>query len=303
METIGFIGLGTIGGAIALNLQKAGYPMVVHDISPEAMQPLVDGGAKAAGSAAEVARDSQFVLTSLPSHREVEEVALGPNGLLHGIHSGTIYVDLSSSHPDLIRRIEGEFRLRDAQVLDAPIIVGTEGVSNNNLQLMPSGDPETFESAKPLLDAFADRVVFCGPLGSGTVIKLAHNMVRRGFGLAIGEGMVLGTKAGADPELLWECMRYGLDVMLHQLQRTFDKVIFPGDFAAPSGFDINLSRKDVGLATEVARQYNVPMPIHALVEQAMIHAINRGWGKESTASLFKLQEEAAGIEVRARGEG
>lgn len=301
METIGFIGLGTIGGAIALNLQKAGYPMVVHDISSDAMQPLVDGGAKAAGSAAEVAEQSQFVLTSLPSHREVEVVALGPNGLLQGAHKGTIYVDLSSSHPDLIRRIEKEFKAKGAQVLDAPIIVGTGGVANNSLELMPSGNPEAFEAVKPLLDAFADRVVFCGPLGSGTVIKLAHNMVRRGFQLAIGEGMIMGTKAGADPEQLWECMHYGLEVMLHQQLRTFDKVIFPGDFEAPAGFDINLSRKDVGLATEVARQYDVPMPIHSLVEQAMIQAINRGWGKESTASLFKLQEEAADIEVRGKG--
>jgi len=300
MEMIGFVGLGTIGGAIARNIRQAGYPMMVHDIRTETIQPLIEVGSQAAGSPAEVARHCRVVFTSLPGPREVEEVALGANGLLQGLHDGSLYVDLSSSNPDLIRRIAAEFRLRGAQVMDAPLIVGKAGIANRSVEVLASGASQAYEQVKPLLDTFGDTVVYAGDLGTGTVIKLAHNMVRRGIGLAIGEGIVLGAKAGVDPQLLWECMHWGLEVQLHQLLKTFSKTVFEGNYESPASFGIGLSRKDVGLATELGRKHNVPMPIAALVEQIMVQAVSRGWSEQSTASLFRLQEEAAGIEVRKR---
>jgi 3-hydroxyisobutyrate dehydrogenase len=230
----------------------------------------------------------------------VEKVALGPDGFLQGVHDGSIYIDLSSSSPDLIRRIEGEFRLRDARVMDAPLIVGKDGVANRSLEVLASGASEAYEEVRPLLDTFGDTVVYTGELGTGTVIKLAHNLVRRGIGLAIGEGIALAAKAGVEPQLLWDCMHWGLEVQLHQLAKTFSETVFRGNYEAPASFDIALSRKDVGLAMELGRQHNVPMPIAALVEQIMVQAISRGWSNQSTASLFRLQEEAAGIEVRKR---
>jgi len=300
MKMIGFVGLGTIGGAIAKNIQKAGYALLVRDILPEAVQPLVAEGTQAAASAAEVARHCQVVFTSLPGPREVEQVALGPDGILQGVHDGNIYIDLSSSSPNLIRRIEAEFSLRGARVMDAPLIVGKHGVANRSLEVLASGAFELYEQVRPLLDTFGDTVVYTGELGTGTVIKLAHNLVRRGIGLAIGEGIVLAAKAGVEPQLLWDCMHWGLEVQLHQLAKTFSETVFKGNYEAPASFDIALSRKDVGLATELGRQHNVPMPIAALVEQIMIQAISRGWSDQSTVSLFRLQEEAAGIEVRKR---
>lgn len=300
METIGFVGLGTIGSVVAGNIQKAGYPMVVHDLVPQAARELLASGARLAGSAAEVARQCRIVFTSLPGPREVEIVALGTNGLIDGVHDGSIYVDLSSSSADLIRRVAGAFAPRGGQVMDAPLIVGSRGIANRSVQVLASGPRESFAQVKPLLDAFSDTVVYTGALGTGTVIKLAHNLVRRGIGLAIGEGLVLGAKAGVDAELLWDCMHWGLDVQLKQLKKHFADTVFTGNYAAPASFGIGLSRKDVGLATELGRQLDVPMPIAALVEQMMVHAISRGWAEESTASLFKLQEEAAAIAVRKR---
>jgi 3-hydroxyisobutyrate dehydrogenase len=297
---IGFVGLGTIGGAIVRNIQKAGHSMVVHDILPQAAQRLVKEGTWPAGSPAEVARLCRVVFTSLPGPREVEEVALGANGLIEGVHDESVYVDLSSSSPGLIRRIEAEFRLRGARVMDAPLIVGKDGIANRSVEVLASGTLEAYEEMKPLLETFGDTVKYTGDLGTGTVIKLAHNLVRRGIGLAIGEGIVLGAKAGVDPQLLWDCMRWGLEVQLHQLAKTFSETVFKGNYEAPASFGIGLSRKDVGLATELGRQHNVPMPIASLVEQVMVHAISRGWSDQSTASLFRLQEEAAGIEVRKR---
>jgi len=298
METIGFVGLGTIGGAVAGNIRKAGYPTMVYDIRPEAVQLAVAQGARAAVSAVEVARDCRIVLTSLPGPPEVRQVALGPTGLLQGIHERSLYVDLSSSDPDLIRHIESEFHARGARVMDAPLIVGRNGIANKSVQVLASGSPEAFREAKPVLDSFGDTVVYTGALGTGTVIKLAHNLVRRGIGLAIGEGIVLGAKAGVDPQLLWRCMHWGLEVQLQQLLQSFSETVFKGNYEARASFGIGLSRKDVGLANELGRRLNVPMPIAAWVEQIMIEAINRGWSDQSTASLFRLQEEAAGIKAR-----
>jgi len=302
MEMIGFVGLGTVGGAVAGNVRKAGYPMMVYDIRPDAVQLLVALGAQAAASAAEVARRCRIVFTSLPGPLEVEQVALGSMGPLQAVHQGSLYVDLSSSDPNLIRRIESEFRASGARVMDAPLIVGKNGSANRSVQVLASGLEEAFSDVKPVLDSFADTVVYTGALGTGTAIKLAHNLVRRGIGLAIGEGVVLGAKAGVDPRLLWDCMHWGLDVQLHQLAKTFPETVLKGNYDAPASFGIGLARKDVGLAIELGRQHNVPMPIAALVEQTMIQAVSRGWSKHSTASLSRLQEEAAGIEVRKRPE-
>ncbi len=300
MNRIGFIGLGTIGGAVAKNIQKAGHPMMVCDVRPEATEPLVEAGAELAESPAEVARHCRVVFSSLPGPPEVEQVALGAKGLIEEVYQGSVYVDLSSSSPDLIRRIEAEFHSHGAQVMDAPLIVGKGGIASRSVEILASGDAEIFAEVKPLLESFGDTVVYTGKLGTGTVIKLAHNLVRRGIGLAIGEGIVLGAKAGVAPQLLWDCMRWGLEVQLQQLANSFSATIFKGNYEAPASFDITLSRKDVGLATELGRQLNVPMPIAAMVEQIMVQALNRGWSEQSTASLFRLQEEAAGIEVRGR---
>src|SRR6266542_3304105 len=203
MELIGFVGLGTIGGVVARNIQKGGYPMMVHDIRQEAAQPFVGGGSQLAGSPADVARHCRIVFTSLPGPPEVE------------------HVDLTSSAPNLIRRIENEFRSRGARVMDAPLIVGKNGIANRSVQVLASGPQQAFSEVKPVLDSFGDTVVYTGELGTGTVIKLAHNLVRRGIGLAIGEGIVVGAKAGVDPQLLWDCMHWGLEVQLSQLVKTF----------------------------------------------------------------------------------
>lgn len=300
MEMIGFVGLGTIGAVVAGHIQKAGYPMTVYDLLPDAAEPLLARGAQRAESGAEVARHCRIVFTSLPGPREVAEVALGIHGLLHGVHDNSIYVDLSSSSADLIGKIEIEFQTHGARVMDAPLIVGKQGIANRSVQVLASGKSDVYYEVKPLLDAFSDTVVYTGKLGTGTIIKLAHNLVRRSIGLAIGEGMILGAKAGVDPELLWKCMHWGLDSQLQQLGKALDRTVFTGDYDKPASFGIGLSRKDVGLATELGRQHNVPMPIAALVEQIMIQALNRGWSEQSTLSLFRLQEEAAGVEVRKR---
>ena len=172
METVGFIGLGNMGGGMANNIQKAGYPMVVYDLREEAARPLLDGGARLANSPEEVASLCDVTFTSLPGPKEVEEVSIGAEGVLAGIKPGGIFIDLSTSRPTLIREIEPRFRQKGAHVLDAPISGGKSGAASGNLAVMVGGEREIFDRVKPLLDSFGDKVFYAGEIGAGSVARI-----------------------------------------------------------------------------------------------------------------------------------
>ena len=298
METVGFIGLGNMGGGMSRNIQKAGYTMVVYDLREDVTKPLLEGGARLAGSPAEVARLSDVTFTSLPGPREVEAVATGPEGVLEGIQPGAIYVDLSTSRPTLIRQIEPQFRQKGAHVLDAPVSGGKSGAATRNLAVMVGGEREIYDRIKPLLDAFGDKVFYAGSIGAGSVSKLVHNMIGHGVRQAIAEGMTLGVKAGVEPEALWECIRRGSLGRMNVLHEGIVRTVFRGEFE-PASFALALARKDVGLATDLGREFNVPLPVANLAEQIAIEAMNRGWGDRDSSVTFLLQEEQASVEVRA----
>jgi 3-hydroxyisobutyrate dehydrogenase-like beta-hydroxyacid dehydrogenase len=298
METVGFIGLGNMGGGMAANIQKADYPMVVSDLRQELTQSFVDNGARRASTPAEVASQCDVTFTSLPGPAEVEAVALGANGILEGIKPGGIYVDLSTSRPTLIREIEPKFRAKGAHVLDAPVSGGKTGAASGNLAVMVGGDREIYERIKPLLDAFGDKVFYAGAIGAGAVCKLVHNMIGHGIRQAIAEGLTLGVKAGVDAELLWECVRRGAVGRMSGLHGGLPATVFRGKYDPPS-FALELSRKDIRLATELGREFDVPMPVANVAEQIAIQGMNRGWGQFDSSVTFQLQEEAAGVQVRA----
>ena len=298
METVGFIGLGNMGGGMAGNIQKAGYPMVVFDIREAATRTFLEGGARLGNSPAQVAALSDITFTSLPGPREVEAVSLGSEGVLEGIKPGGIYVDLSTSRPTLIREIEPKFRQKGAYVLDAPVSGGKSGAASGNLAVMVGGDRDIFDRIKPLLDSFGDKVFYAGEIGAGSVAKLMHNMISHGVRQAIAEGMTLGVKAGVEPEALWECVRRGAMGRMSGLHESIPKTVFRGEFDPPS-FALSLARKDIALATELGKEFNVPMPIANLAEQIAIQGMNRGWGDRDSSVTFLLQEEQAGVEVRA----
>jgi 3-hydroxyisobutyrate dehydrogenase len=298
METVGFIGLGNMGQGMAGNIQKADYPLVVYDIRRDSMQPFVAHGARAMSSPAEVARHSEVTFTSLPGPKEVEEVALGSQGILEGIRPGGIYVDLSTSRPTLIRRLEPLFRAKGAHVLDAPVSGGKTGAATRNLAVMVGGERDVYERLKPILDAFGDKVFYAGSIGAGSVCKLVHNMISHGIRQAIAEGLTLGVKAGVETEALWECVRRGSVGRMRLLHEGFVRSWFRNQFE-PASFALALSLKDITLATELGQEYNVPMPVANLVQQIVIAAANRGWGDKDSNVACLLQEEAAGVQVRA----
>jgi 3-hydroxyisobutyrate dehydrogenase-like beta-hydroxyacid dehydrogenase len=295
---IGFIGLGNMGGPMALNLIKAGHALIVHDARRAAAAPHLERGAKWADTPRAVARESELILTSLPGPKEVEAVALGPDGIIHGAVTGTVYADLSTGSPTVMRALHAAFRDKGVHVLDAPVSGGVTGAQRGTLQVMVGGEESIYREVKGVLAAVGDKVGYMGPIGAGTIAKLVHNMVSLTTRAILAEGFTLGVKAGVAPEALLEALRgasFGQGLALSQV---IPNVVFRGDFDTVR-FACRLARKDIGLATALAREYDVPMPLAAVSEQIMVEALARGWGDRDSATPWLLQEEAAGVQVRA----
>jgi len=299
METVGFIGLGNMGGPVAGHIQRAGFPMVVCDLREEATRPFRERGATVVDNANELARRSDVIITALPMPNDVEQVACGANGILEGIRPQSVYIDISTSPPSLIRRLEPLFRAKGAFVLDAPVASGQPGAARGIHEVMVGGDKEIFERVKPVLRAFGDQVLHAGPLGCASICKLVHQMVNSTISQAIAEGLTLGVKAGVDTEALWECVRRGMVGRMHVLHVQVPQAVFRNNFETDT-FPLKLLRKDVGLATALGRELNVPLPLASIAEQHLIEGVNRGWGDKSAYTVtFLLQEEAANVELRA----
>ena len=295
MQTVGFIGLGNLGAPMAQNIQRTGFPMVVHDVQEGATRPLLEGGARLAASPGEVAALSEVIISSVPGPTEVEEIALGRDGILGGLKPGDVYVDLSTSRPSLIRRIGRVFGEKGAHVLDAPVLASPAIAADRHVIVMPSGDKDVYEKLLPVFEAFADKIVYQGELGMGSTCKLVNNMITLAVRQVVAEGLTLGMKAGLDLDALMEAGSRGI---LGSQREGLERTVFLGKFAPPS-FRQALARKDIFLANELARELNVPMPVANIVEQVSIQCGNRGWGDMDTHVIYRLQEEAAGVEVRS----
>ena len=299
METVGFIGLGNMGGPVAGHIQRAGFPMVVFDLRQEVTRPLRERGAKVVDSACELARQSDVIITALPMPKEVEQVSCGENGILEGIRPGSVFVDISTSPPSLIRQLEPLFRAKGAFVLDAPVASGQPGAARGIHEVMVGGDKEIFERVKPVLRAFGDQVLHAGPLGCGSICKLVHQMVNSTISQAIAEGLTLGVKAGVETKVLWECVRRGMVGRMHVLHVQVPQTVFRNNFETNT-FPLKLLRKDVGLATALGRELNVPLPLANIAEQTLVEAVKRGWDDKSAYTVtFLLHEEGATVELRA----
>ena len=301
METVGFIGLGAMGGPVAGHIQRAGFPIVVCDLRAEATRPFGERGARIANSPAELARQCDIVITALPMPHDVENVARGSGGIIDGIKNGAIYIDISTCPPSLMRTLEPLFREKGAHVLDAPVASGQPGAARGIHEVMVGGEIDIFHRAEPVLRAFGDEVLYAGPLGSGSICKLVHQMINSTVAQSIAEGLTLGVKAGVEVKALWECMRRGMVGRMHVLHVQVPQTVFRNDYDTAT-FPLKLLRKDVGLATALGRQLNVPLPLANLAEQNLMEGLNRGWSDQSAYTVtFQLQEEAARVELRAEG--
>jgi 3-hydroxyisobutyrate dehydrogenase len=296
---IGFIGLGMMGHHMVANLQQAGHDLIVNDVRPDAGADALSKGALWADTPADVARQSQMVLTSLPGPKEVETVALGPDGIIAGASPGTFYIDVSTSSPTLIRRLHKVMGERGIKVADAPVSGGVVGAEEASLQVMVGCDPADYETIRPVLLGIGDKVTYIGEVGAGEVAKLVHNQIALVVQQAVAEGITLGTKAGIQPEKLLEAIRGGAYGRSQgSVGPNMERTIFQAKWDEPR-FALALARKDLGLATDLAKEFAVPMPLAAVAEQALIECLNRGWGGKDMTAAWALQEDRARVQVRA----
>ena len=292
---VGFIGLGTMGASMASNLQAAGHELCVNDLRPEAAAPHLAAGAAWKDTARGVAEGVEVVFTSLPGPREVEAVAVGGDGLIHGMRAGAAYFDLSTNSPALVRRLHSVFKDKGLSLLDAPVSGGPRGARTRKLALWVGGDREVYDRFKTVLDAIGDQPYYVGPIGAGSVAKLVHNCAGYAIQTALAEVFSMGVKAGVDPLALWKAVRQGAGGR----RRTFDGLVdqfLTGSFDPPA-FTLTLAHKDVSLATALARELGVPMRVANLTLEEMTEALNRGWGQRDSRVAMLLQEERAGVHI------
>lgn len=292
---VGFIGLGTMGSSMAMNARtKGGFDMIVHDLRRDAAGPHLEHGAKWANSAREVAEAADVVFTSLPGPKEVQAVA---EELLAGMKQGTVWFDLSTNSPTVVRKLAERFAAKGIAMLDAPVSGGPVGAKSGQLAILVSGDKAAYEKHKKVLDSIGDQAMHIGPVGYGTVAKLVHNCAGYAILSVLSEVMTMGVKAGVEPLALWAAIRQGA----FGRKRSFDRLAeqFLIQKFDPPAFALELAHKDVMLATEVGREFHVPMKLCNTVLQEMTEALNHeGWAKRDSRIFMMLQEERAGVNIK-----
>jgi 3-hydroxyisobutyrate dehydrogenase len=291
---VAFIGLGVMGSRMATTLARGGYALDVFDVDPAKTRAVAEAGAAAAASARAVAERSDIVFTSLPWPVTVREVYLGAGGVVEGARPGTILVDMSTVDPDTTRAVHAAAAARGVPHLDAPVSGGYREAENGTLVIIVGGERAAFERAKPVLAVLGASVHHAGPSGAGNIVKLVNNVMSMGNMLVAAEVFVLGVKAGMDPRTLFEILRTSAGRSYHFEKRLPN--ILARNFAP--GFTVDLARKDLGLAVDMARSHDVPVPATSLLHQLYNASSALGDGKNDFAAIVKLFESWARIEVR-----
>jgi 3-hydroxyisobutyrate dehydrogenase len=288
---IGFIGLGAMGGPMAANLQRAGHELTVNDLRK------VEGFPRWAPSAAEAAAGCEVLFTSLPGPAEVEATAASVRGAISG---GAAWFDLSTNSPEVVRRIHAELAKSDVHFLDAPVSGGPNGAQSGKLAIWVGGNADAYKKHESLLRQIGDQPLYVGPIGAGSVAKLAHNCASFSVQAVLAEIFTLGVKAGVEPVALLKALRQGATGR----KRTFDRLpehFLPGKYD-PADFTVRLAHKDVTLALQMARDFGVPMRIGEIALGELVACIERGWAERDCRVAMTLQEERAGVSVRVPAE-
>jgi 3-hydroxyisobutyrate dehydrogenase-like beta-hydroxyacid dehydrogenase len=297
---VGFIGVGSMGGPMCRNIvRKSNQEIAVFDLNAAAMKACTDLGAKPTGSIAELAAGAEVIMTSLPMPKDVEAVALGPGGIAEHARPGTVYFDLSTNSPTVVRRLGEQLRTKGITMLDAPVSGGVAGAEAATIAIMVGGDKAAFDANLPLLKSFGANVIHMGPLGAGTIAKLVNNMVAFCNMAAGAEGLMLGAAAGVDLRKLDEVIRNSSGNS--NAYRSMAERVMKGDFKA--SFALDLAYKDAHLALELADELGVPTPLAAQVHNLMRMARGLGLGSSDTSSMMRVYETTLKRDVRAKGDG
>ncbi|WP_020595628.1 2-hydroxy-3-oxopropionate reductase [Spirosoma panaciterrae] len=286
MDKIGFIGLGIMGKPMALNLLKAGYPVAVLEGSKAAPE-LVEAGAQTHPTSKALAGHSDVIITMLPDSPDVDQVVNGPEGVLAGIQSGALFIDMSTIAPATARGIYQSMQAKGVEALDAPVSGGQVGAESASLSIMVGGSESAFNRALPLFQAMGKNIVHIGEPGAGQTTKACNQMIVGITIQAVVEAFALASKAGVNLEKMREVLLGGFAqsriLDLHG-KRMIDRNFKPG-------FKIKLHKKDMGIALQTGEEFSVPLKGTALVAEQMEAAVNKGNGELDHSSLLLLLEE------------
>ncbi|HZD57063.1 MAG TPA: NAD(P)-binding domain-containing protein [Anaerolineales bacterium] len=288
--TIGYIGLGLMGGPMARNILRAGYPLVVHNRSRSVVDELAGEGAKPASSPAQVAAQVDVVFTNLPDSPDVELVALGKDGIIEGAHAGLIFVDNSTIKPATARHISERLGEEGVLCLDAPVSGGDIGAQKGTLAIMVGGPDQALETVMPIFQVIGETITHVGGPGAGQIAKAANQIMVAAQMVAMGELLIFARKAGADPEKVVQAIRGGaaqcwtLDV---KPQRLFDGNRNPG-------FKAHMQAKDLSIVLDTARQYGIPLPAAAVHTQLFNAMLEMNMENLDNSAVIGVIESLAG---------
>ena len=283
---VGFIGLGVMGAHMAANLARAG-----HAVKGADLRRIEVPGVVRAASAADAVKGAEVIFTSLPGPAEVEALAAQ---LAEALPKGTAWLDLTTNSPASVRKVHAGLAARGVQFLDAPVSGGMAGAKSGKLAIWVGGDEATYRRCEALLRAIGDQPFYVGPIGAGSVAKLAHNTASFTVQTALAEIFTLGVKAGVEPLALFQALRHGATGR----KRTFDRLAeqyLPGAYEPPT-FALRLAHKDLSLALDLAREVRVPMQVAERALADFEEALKRGWAERDSRTPMLLQNERAGIE-------
>ena len=298
MLRVGYIGLGLMGKPMARNILKAGFPLVVHNRSRGPVDELVALGAQAAHSPAEVAAQVDVVITNLPDSPDVEQVALGPQGIIEGAHPGLIFIDHSTIKPETARHIAQVLGAQGVLCLDAPVSGGDIGAQQGTLTIMVGGPAEALEKARPVLEAEGRTITHIGGPGAGQMAKVANQIMVAAQMVAMAELLLLAQKAGVDPQRVVQAIRGGAAqcwTLDHKPQRLFAGERGPG-------FKARLMLKDLDIVLDTARAYGMPLPATATHAQLYRAMQTLGLGELDNSAVIAVYEALTGEPLATSGE-
>jgi 3-hydroxyisobutyrate dehydrogenase len=289
---IGFIGLGTMGVGMSLNLLKAGHDVTVHNRTREKEAAVAKEGARRAESPREAADGAEIIVTMVSDTPDVEEVVLGAEGVIQGAPRGAIVIDMSTISPTATRQMAAALDKKGIKMLDAPVSGGPEGANNGTLAIMVGGDAAAFEKALPILEIMGKTVTHVGPIGAGQITKAINQIIISGTYLTVAEGLTLGMKAGLDMEKVIAAISGGAASSWVLHNRGINVV----NNSYPLGFRVKLHHKDLRIALETARELGVTLPAAALVAQIENGLIARGFGDDDVSAIGRSIREQSGLE-------
>jgi 3-hydroxyisobutyrate dehydrogenase len=283
-DRLGYIGTGIMGGPMTRNLLRAGYAVTVHNRTKAKADALLAEGANWAPTAADVARNSDIVITCVPDTPDVRQVLLGKNGVIEAARPGLICVDMSTISPAATKEMGQVLQEKAVTLIDAPVSGGEIGAIEGKLSIMMGGPPEAVKKVRPVMEVMGKKVSYCGPLGSGQMTKLVNQVMVVHTIMSIAEGFAFAEKAGLDLQTTLEVTSAGAAAS-HSLRALGPKII-GGDFKP--AFMVDLQQKDLRLVLEYAEQLKQPLPGVALASQLLTVLQAQGRGRDGTQALVDV---------------